>query len=83
MYSEIKKLGFNLKTTKKATENNITEFEQKLNIKLGNEYKKFLLEFGTLEVEYLEFYGFFKDNTELPSSIHATLYHRESIENFF
>ncbi len=46
----------------KRLENNKEEFENKLSIKLGEEYKTFLKEFGTLEVEYLEFYGYFKDN---------------------
>jgi len=82
MYDEIKTFGLHLETTEKATETNISEFENKLGIKLGKEYKSFLLEFGTLEVEYLEFYGYFKDDSSLPSAINSTLYHRESIENF-
>ncbi len=82
MYSEIKKLNLDFELTNHVIDKDINDFERKLNIKLGNEYKSFLLEFGTLEVEYLEFYGIFKDNNVLPSAIHSTLYHRSIIENF-
>ena len=78
MYNEIKNLGLELDSTQPATNENIEEFENKLSIKLGEEYKTFLKEFGTLEVEYLEFYGYFKDNKGLPSAINATIYARDT-----
>ena len=81
MYDEIKDLGLELDFTTPATDKDIEEFENKLSITLGEQYKTFLKEFGTLEVEYLEFYGYFKDNKGLPSSISATLIARETIEN--
>ena len=82
MYDEIKDLGLELDFTTPATDKDIEEFENKLSITLGEQYKTFLKEFGTLEVEYLEFYGYFKDNKGLPSSISATLIARETIEKF-
>ena len=82
MYNEIKNLGLELDSTQPATNENIEEFENKLSIKLGEEYKTFLKEFGTLEVEYLEFYGYFKHNKGLPSAINATIYARDTIEDF-
>lgn len=82
MYDEIKNLGLELDSTLPATNENIEELENTLSIKLGEEYKTFLQEFGTLEVQYLEFYGYFKENKGLPSSISATLNAREIIENF-
>ena len=42
MYSEIKNLGLELETTTPATNENIEEFENKLSIKLGEQYKTFL-----------------------------------------
>ena len=82
MYSEIKNLGLELDSTQPATNENIEEFENKLSITLGEQYKTFLKEFGTLEVEYLEFYGYFKDNKGLPSAINTTLYIRETVADF-
>lgn len=82
MYEEIKNLGLELDFTTPATDENIEEFENKLSIKLGEQYKTFLKEFGTLEVDYLEFYGYFKENKGIPSSIWVTLNARETIENF-
>lgn len=82
MYRDIKNLGLKIESTAPATNENIQDFESKLSVRLGEAYKKFLQEFGTLEVKYLEFYGYFKDNAGLPSAINATLYARDTIENF-
>ena len=72
MYDEIKDLGLELDFTTPATDKDIEEFENKLSITLGEQYKTFLKEFGTLEVEYLEFYGYFKDNKGLATGIAVT-----------
>jgi hypothetical protein len=82
MFEQLKELNVELETTKPATAADIELIERELSITLGNEYKSFLTEFGTLEVEYFEFYGIFKDNKSLPSAIYATKYAREKIENF-
>ena len=82
MFEKLKEFDLELESTQKATDDNIKSFEQELSIKLGDEYKNFLKEFGTLEVEYYEFYGFFKDNNSLPSAIFATKEARKTITNF-
>ncbi|HIP13588.1 MAG TPA: hypothetical protein EYG73_12845 [Arcobacter sp.] len=82
MYNNIKNMKLNLETTESASQTDIELFEKELSFKLGEEYKNFLIEFGTLEVGYLEFYGFFKDNLSLPSAIYATKYMRETIDDF-
>lgn len=82
MYSNIKNMKLNLETTELARQKDIELLEKELSVKLGEEYKNFLMEFGTLEVEYLEFYGFFKDNLSLPSAIYATKYMRDTIDDF-
>lgn len=82
MFEKLKELNIELETTGSATDEEIDKFEKKLSIKLGNEYKSFLKEFGTLEIEYFEFYGIYGTNTSLPSAIYATEYARKNIENF-
>jgi len=82
MFEKLKELNLEFETTQPATDIDIEILEKELSLKLGNEYKSFLKEFGTLEVEYFEFYGVYKDNNSLPSCIYATEYAREKIENF-
>ena len=50
MYDEIKDLGLELDFTTPATDKDIEEFENKLSITLGEQYKTFLKEFGTLDI---------------------------------
>lgn len=82
MYSKIKKLDIKLESAQKATIEEIENFENNLSIKLGNEYKSFLLEFGTLEVEYLEFYGYTKNPENSLNALALTKEQRESIKDF-
>lgn len=82
MFERLKDLNIEMETTDSVTDEEITKFEKELSIKLGNEYRSFLKEFGTLEVEYFEFYGIYSDNNSLPSAIYATKYARKNIENF-
>ncbi len=82
MFEKLKEFNIELETTDLPTDEEIGNFEKKLSIKLGNEYKSFLKEFGTLEIDYLEFYGIFCNNTSLPSAMHATEYVRKNIEKF-
>lgn len=82
MYSKIKKLDLNLEVSSRATNEDIENFENNLSLKLGEEYKSFLLEFGTLEVEYLEFYGFTKNEESSLNAQKITKEHRKSVENF-
>lgn len=82
MFEKLKELNIELETTNLATDEEIKKFEKELSIKLGNEYRSFLKEFGTLEIEYFEFYGIYDNNSSLPSATYATKYARENIENF-
>lgn len=82
MFEKLRELNIELKTTDSATNEEIEQFEKELSIKLGKEYRSFLKEFGTLEIEYFEFYGIYGSNTTLPSAIHATKYARKNIKNF-
>lgn len=82
MFEKLKELNIEIETTAVATDEDIESFEKNLSIKLGNEYRSFLKEFGTLEIEYFEFYGIYGNNVALPSAIHATQYARENIEKF-
>lgn len=82
MFEKLKDLEIELESTNPATNEDIDNFEKELSLRLGSEYKNFLKEFGTLEIEYFEFYGIYGDNKSLPSAIHATKYARENIENF-
>ncbi len=82
MFERLKELNIELETTNPATDEEIVKFEKELSVKLGDKYKSFLKEFGTLEVEYFEFYGIYGDNNFLPSAVYATKYARENIENF-
>lgn len=82
MFERLKDFNIELETTNPATDKEIEEFEKELSMRLGDEYKSFLKEFGTLEVEYFEFYGIYSDSNSLPSAIYATKYARENIENF-
>lgn len=82
MYNKIKQLGFKLKQVQGVNENDVKEFEESLSVKVGEEYKNFLLEFGSLEVEYFEFYGYVKNNTDLLNAVSLTLQQRKNIENF-
>ena len=82
MYEYLKEINIELESTKVATDLDVENFEKELSIQLGIEYKTFLKEFGTLEVDYFEFYGVIGDNNSVPSAIHATKYTRENIENF-
>lgn len=82
MFEKLKELNIELETTDSATDEKIEKFEKELSIKLGNEYRSFLKEFGTLEIEYFEFYGTYGSNVSLPSAIHATEYARKNIEKF-
>ena len=82
MFEQLQEFGLELESTQKATDDDIRFFEQTLGVELGDEYKSFLKEFGTLEVEFYEFYGFFKDNISIPSAIFATKEARKTISNF-
>jgi len=82
MFERLKELNIELESTSPATDKEIEEFEKELSIKLGDEYKSFLKEFGTLEIEYFEFYGIYSDSNSLPSAVYATKYARENIEKF-
>ena len=82
MYEDLKRINIELETSKVATDEVIRKYEKELSIKFGEEYKSFLKEFGTLEVEYFEFYGIIGDNNSVPSAIHATKFARKNIENF-
>jgi len=82
MFERLKELNVELESTTPATDKEIEEFEKELSIKLGDEYKSFLKEFGTLEIEYFEFYGIYSDSNSLPSAVYATKYARENIEKF-
>lgn len=79
MYAEIKKLGLELECGKGASDSDIESFESKLGLKVGEEYRAFLKEFGNLSVEYLEFYGICKSEDSIPSAVFATLNAREEI----
>lgn len=82
MFERLKDFNVELEVTDPATNEDIDNFEKELSLRLGNEYKSFLKKFGTLEVEYFEFYGIYSDSNSLPSAIYATKYARENIENF-
>ncbi len=82
MFERLKELNIELESTSPATDKEIEEFEKELSIKLSDEYKSFLQEFGTLEIEYFEFYGIYFDSNSLPSAVYATKYARENIEKF-
>jgi len=82
MFEKLKELKIDITATKPASSAEIEMFEKELSVKLGNEYKSFLKEFGTLEVEYFEFYGVFQDDNSLPSALFATKYARKNINNF-
>jgi hypothetical protein len=82
MYEDLKKINIEIETSKGATDDIIEKYEQELSVKFGKEYKAFLKEFGTLSVEYLEFYGIIGENSSVPSAIHATKFARKNIENF-
>jgi len=82
MFEKLKDFNIEMKATGSATDEEIAKFEKELSIRLGDEYKSFLKEFGTLEIEYFEFYGIYSYNNSLPSAIYATKYARENIENF-
>lgn len=80
MYEELHKLGFKLDSGKGASETQISDLESKLGIKIGEQYREFLKEFGVLSVEYLEFYGIAKSDDCIPSAVFATLSAREDID---
>jgi len=82
MFEKLKDFEVELELTDPANNEDIISFEKELSLRLGDEYKSFLKEFGTLEVEYFEFYGVCDDNNSLPSAIYATKYAREKIKNF-
>lgn len=82
MYSKLEKLDLNMELSKKATKEDVENFENNLSLKLGNEYKSFLLEFGTLEVEYLEFFGYTKNYESSLNAQKITKEQRETIEDF-
>ncbi len=82
MFEKLKEFNIELETTDSATDEEIENFEKVLSIQLGNEYRSFLKEFGTLEIEYFEFYGIYGNNLSLPSAIYATEYTRKNIEKF-
>lgn len=82
MFKKLKKLNIELESTKPATTEEIKEFEKELSIKLGHEYKSFLKEFGSLEMEYIEIYGIYSTNKAIPSALFSTIYARENIKEF-
>jgi len=82
MYSELKKLGLELETTKSVSIEEINKFEKELSLTFGEELKAYLQEFGCLGVEYLEFYGICGENRSIPSMVHATKSMRNEIDNF-
>ncbi len=82
MFEKLIELNIELEITNPATDEEMDEFEKELSVKLGDEYRSFLKKFGTLEIEYFEFYGIYGNNLSLPSAIFATKYARKNIEKF-
>jgi len=60
----------------------IENMEADLNVKFGDEYKKFLHKFGNLSIGHLEFYGYAENNNAIPSAIYATKNAREDYKDF-
>lgn len=82
MYERLNKLNVKLEPTGKATPADVKELEKSLGVKFGSEYKAFLLEFGSLEVMSLEYYGYTKDPLSNMDVAHVTKDHRESVKDF-
>ncbi len=82
MYSKIKKCKFSVISAKPIDIRDIERFEKDLDFTFGNEYRKFLEQFGCLSIDYLEFYGICGNNESVPSAVYMTKRMREDLDFF-
>lgn len=81
MFEQIESLD-NLVKAGPVDESDISKYEKELKVFFGEKYKHFLMKFGCLSVEYLEFYGICGENSSAPSAIFVTKKMREDLDFF-